>query len=190
MARTRSSYSRERITVIKRFPWPAAQLNWWVIVMLATGGLELGVFADFLSIQNQMGLGIPWLFPFGITVGSLTVLFIIVMLFMIAQNNLDPSYVILGCFILIVLFLTGLIETAIQLFGNGNVSSTCSTYVTSQKVTGVSLDTLAWLEQNAICSEWDAVFAFWIIGLVFLIWMIVMASQVNNNTKGGRGSGW
>lgn len=140
---------------------------------------------------------------------------------MIAQNNLDPSYVILGCFILIVLFLTGLIETAIQLFGNvsdalllpikpvlpiffifllnlhctdtktkGNVSSTCSTYVTSQKVTGVSLDTLAWLEQNAICSEWDAVFAFWIIGLVFLIWMIVMASQVNNNTKGGRGSGW
>lgn len=40
------------------------------------------------------------------------------MLIMIAQSNLDPSYVILGCFILIVLFLTGLIETAIQLFGN------------------------------------------------------------------------
>lgn len=40
------------------------------------------------------------------------------MLIMIAQNNLDPNYVILGCFILIVLFLTGLIETAIQLFGN------------------------------------------------------------------------
>ena len=60
MARTRSSYSRERITVLKRFPWPTAQLNWWVIVMLATGGLILGVFADFLSIQQQMGLGIPW----------------------------------------------------------------------------------------------------------------------------------
>lgn len=60
MARTRSSYSRERVTVVRRYPWPAMLLNWWTIVMLATGGLLLGVFADFLSIQQQMGLGIPW----------------------------------------------------------------------------------------------------------------------------------
>lgn len=60
MARTRSSYSRERISVIRKFPWPDAQLNFWTIVMLATGGLILGVFADFMSIQSQMNLGIPW----------------------------------------------------------------------------------------------------------------------------------
>jgi hypothetical protein len=28
---------------------------------------------------------------------------------------------------------------------------------------------------------WQAVFAFWIIGSVFLIWMMVMAGQVNSN---------
>ncbi|KAL1303891.1 hypothetical protein AAFC00_000345 [Neodothiora populina] len=184
----RSTYSRERITVVRRYPWPSVQLNWWIIVMLAAGGLILGVFADFVSIQNQFGLGIPWLFPYGITVGALTVLFLIVMLIMLAQKNLDPDYVILGCFILIVLYITGLIETAIQLFGNGNVSSTCNNYVSSQKITGVSLDTLAWLEQNAICNEWDAVFAFWIIGMVFLIWMIIMASQVKTANSRSRGS--
>lgn len=118
MARTRSSYSRERITITRRYPWPTAQLNWWIIVMLATGGLILGVFADFLSIQHQFGIGIPWLFPYGITVGSLTVLFVLVGIILQAQGQLDPFLVILGCGILVVLFITGLIETAIQLFGN------------------------------------------------------------------------
>jgi hypothetical protein len=28
---------------------------------------------------------------------------------------------------------------------------------------------------------WQAEFAFWIIGCVFLVWMMVMASQVNSN---------
>jgi len=28
---------------------------------------------------------------------------------------------------------------------------------------------------------WQAIFAFWIIGSVFLVWMMVMASQVNSN---------
>lgn len=58
------------------------------------------------------------LFPYAITVGSLTVVFVILMLVMLAQKNLDPNAVILGSFILIALFLTGLIETAIQLFGD------------------------------------------------------------------------
>lgn len=45
------------------------------------------------------------------------------MLIMIGQNNLDPQAVILGSFILIVLFLAGLIETAIQLFGTVSLRS-------------------------------------------------------------------
>jgi formate/nitrite transporter FocA (FNT family) len=28
---------------------------------------------------------------------------------------------------------------------------------------------------------WQTVFAFWIIGSVFLVWMMVMAGQVNSN---------
>jgi hypothetical protein len=31
---------------------------------------------------------------------------------------------------------------------------------------------------------WNAAFAFWIIGTVFLVWIMVMASQVNQNQYG------
>lgn len=57
----------------------------------------------------------------------------------------------LGAFILLVLYLTGLIETGIQLFGAGNVSTNCQRYVNNNPISGVSASTLAWLEQNSIC---------------------------------------
>ena len=31
---------------------------------------------------------------------------------------------------------------------------------------------------------WNAAFAFWIIGTVFFVWIMVMASQVNQNQYG------
>lgn len=58
------------------------------------------------------------LFPYAVTVGSLTLFFVILMIILLAQKKLQPAWVILGTFILIALFLAGLIETAIQLFGN------------------------------------------------------------------------
>lgn len=57
----RSSVSRTRVVVRQSYYWPDWQLNLWIIVMLAAGGLLVGVFAEFLSIQQQLGhLGIPW----------------------------------------------------------------------------------------------------------------------------------
>ncbi|KAK4988641.1 hypothetical protein LTR66_007151 [Elasticomyces elasticus] len=104
------------------------------------------------------------------------------MLVLISQRRLLPSVVLLWSFILLVLFITGLIETAIQLFGpQGNVNGNCQNYITNQPVTGVSVSTLAWLQQNSICQSWQAAFAFWIVGAVFLVWMLVMASRVNSN---------
>jgi len=145
--------------------------------MLVTGGLELGVFASFMQIQAQMKLGVPWLFPFGITVGALTIVAIIVAEILVAQHRLAPQWVMMAAFVLFVLYLTGLIETAIQLFGPaGNVNGNCGSLVA---YTGVSLDTLAYLEQHSICQSWDAAFAFWIVGAVFLVWVFIMASQVN-----------
>lgn len=46
---------------------------------------------------------------------------------------------------------------------------------------GQSQETLAWLQNNSICQQWRAVFAFEIIGTVFLFWMLVMAYQVNRD---------
>ena len=127
--------------------------------------------------------------PFGITVGALTVIFIIIMLILISQRRLLPGVVILGSFILLVLYITGLIETAIQLFGpTGNISGNCQNYITSQAAenNSLSINTLAWLEQNSICQSWYAVFAFWIIGAVFLVWMIILASMVARGGYGDR----
>ena len=123
--------------------------------------------------------------PFGITVGALTVLFVIAMLALIYQRRLLPGLVMIGCFILAVLYLTGLIETAIQLFGpTGDINGKCQVYVYNNEFNGPTINTLAWLQQNATCQSWLAVFAFWIIGAVFLVWMIVLASMV---ARGGLG---
>lgn len=117
--------------------------------------------------------------PYGIAIGSLTVLLVIVMLLLIYQRRLIPGIVTIMSFILFVLFLTGLIETAIQVFGpQGDINGNCQLYVFNNPQTGVSVNTLAWLQQNSTCQSWYAVFAFWIVGAVFLVWMMVIATLV------------
>ena len=122
--------------------------------------------------------------PYGITIGALTIIFVITMLLLIYQRRLLPGLVMIGCFILTVLYITGLIETAIQLFGPaGDINSNCQMIT---KSSGPSFNTLAYLQQRSTCQSWLAVFAFWIVGAVFLTWMIVLASMV---ARGGLGGG-
>ena len=54
------SVSRTRVVVRQSYYWPDQQLNGWILVMLATGGTLIGVFAVFIQQQQQLGLGIPW----------------------------------------------------------------------------------------------------------------------------------
>ncbi|KAF2011692.1 hypothetical protein BU24DRAFT_287213 [Aaosphaeria arxii CBS 175.79] len=169
------------VVVREKYYWPDAQLNIWTIIMLATAGLILGVSAQFMMIQNTMRLQTPWILPYGVTVGALTIVFIIVELILIAQRRLLPGVMMLLSFILLVLFITGIIGTAIQLFGGPNINNQCNAYVFNRRERGASLETLAWLQQQSICQSWQAAFAFWIIGSVFMVWMMVMASQVNQN---------
>jgi len=175
MART---VIEERVVVRERYYWPPMQLNFWIIIILAAGSLILGVCAQFMTIQNRLHLQIPWLFPYGVAVGSLTLAFCILQIVMIAQRRLLPGVMMLGAFILFVLFLTGIIGTAIQLFGEGDVNANCQKYVDDNKVSGLSANTLVWLQQNNICSCWYAMFSFWIIGAIFFVWMLIMASAV------------
>lgn len=123
--------------------------------------------------------------PFGITVGALTIVYVLIMLVLIVQRRLLPGILIIGSFILLVLYITGLVETAIQLFGPaGDINSKCNTYVFGMESNDLSINTLAWLEQSSICRSWQAVFSFWIIGAVFLVYMIVLAAMV---AQGGYG---
>lgn len=82
-------------------------------------------------------------------------------------------------FVLFVLWLTGLIETAIQLYGSSaNVNGNCNSL---QRFTGVSIETLAYLTQSTICGLWRASFGLEIVACVFFIWLIIMAWQVNRD---------
>ncbi|CAN9085228.1 unnamed protein product [Alternaria alternata] len=169
------------IVVREKYYWPDLQLNLWTIVMLATAGTILGINAQFMAIQDRMGLGTPWIMPYGVTVGTLAIIFIIIEIVFIAQRKLLPATMMLLSFILLVLFIAGIIGTAIQLFAGPNINNQCNTYVFNNDASGPNVDTLAFLQQRNICQCWQAEFAFWIIGSIFLVWMMVMASQVNSN---------
>jgi hypothetical protein len=139
--------------------------------------------------------------PYGVTVGALALIFLLVEIVYIAQRKLLPTVMMLLSFILFVLFIAGIIGTAIQLFTGPNINNQCNTFVFNDDVSGPSANTLAFLQQRNICKStafrrarvegmaankltgqcWQAVFAFWIIGSVFLVWMMVMAGQVNSN---------
>jgi hypothetical protein len=74
------------------------------------------------------------------------------MLWLISQRSLLPGIVILGAFILFVLWLVGLIVTSIEFWGpTGNVNTECNIYVIGQNTNGATIETLAWLEQHSIC---------------------------------------
>lgn len=119
------------------------------------------------------------IFPYSIAVGVLTLVFLFSLLVLISQRQLLPGIVVVGSFILFVLFLTGLIETSIQLYGpKGSVNSYCNAYRPSR---GPSAETLAWLQTQGICNDWEAVFSMYIVGTIFLLWMMVMAWQVNRD---------
>ncbi|MCJ1358673.1 MAG: hypothetical protein MMC33_008673 [Icmadophila ericetorum] len=166
----------------KRYQWPESQLNFWLFFFFASCATVLGIFAYFITVQNQLQLGTPWIFPYEVTITSLSILFLILMWVLINQRQLLPGIVIVGSFILFVLWLAGLIETAIELFGpTGGVSGNCNLYVNSVPFKGVSVGTLAYLEQMNICQSWEAAFAFEVVGTVFLFWMMIMSWQVNQD---------
>jgi hypothetical protein len=90
--------------------------------------------------------------PYWITVGALSIVFILLMLYLIQNHSLLPGIVILGSFILFVLWVVGLIVISVELWGpTGSVNTNCNLYVNAEASMGPSFATLAWLEQHSIC---------------------------------------
>jgi hypothetical protein len=91
-------------------------------------------------------------FPYWIAVAALSIIYLALMLWLISQRSLLPGIVILGAFILFVLWLVGLIVTSIEFWGpTGNVNTECNIFVIGQNTNGATIETLAWLEQHSIC---------------------------------------
>ncbi|KAH8426958.1 uncharacterized protein KD926_007207 [Aspergillus affinis] len=166
----------------RRYHWPELQLNIWIIIVLAASAICLGIFSWFMVVQSELELGIPWLFPYMTVSGALGVFFIILILILAAQRFLLPGIIIVGSFILFVLWLTGLIETSLQLYGVvGNVNDNCKIYVDDNHFGGNNLQTMAWLTQSTICNCWKTAFAFELVNTIFFLWMMIMSWQVNRD---------
>lgn len=212
-----------RTTARRRYQWPELQLNIWLITVLAGSGTCLGIFAWFMVVQSQLHLGTPWyvspiskgwtlrltnddnrLFPFMTVCGALGVAFCLIILILAAQRFLLPGIIIIGSFLLFTLWLTGLIETGLQLYGaQANVNSNCQNYVSNLPYEGNTIEALAWLTQNNICKLdftlireflgcwwflfigncWKAAFAFELVNTVFYFWMMVMSWQVHRDAN-------
>lgn len=174
-----SAVYERRVERVHKYHWPAIQLNIWMLFMLVASSAILGIFASFIQIQEQLRLGVPWYFPYYITVCALVMAFILLLLWLIFQRRLLPSIVMIGGFILFVLWLVGLIVVSVELWGpSGSVSVNCDAAVFDRNPTGQTLQTLAWLEQRSICQSWQAVFSLGLVGAIFLLWIMVIAYQV------------
>ena len=95
-------------------------------------------------------------FPYYISVSALTILFIIGLFWLIAERRLLPAIVMIGAFMLFVLWLTGLVVISIELFGpSGSISSNCDIDVFTRDPRGQTQEALAYLQQRNIC-RWHA----------------------------------
>jgi len=57
-------YERRVVEKIHKYHWPAVQLNVWMLIMLISAGVIIGVFSAFIEIQNTLLLPVPWyVFP-------------------------------------------------------------------------------------------------------------------------------
>lgn len=84
----------------------------------------------------------------------------VLLLYLINQRSLLPGIVILGAFILFVLWMVALVVVSIELWGpQGNVNGNCQLYIVNQQTSGRTAETLAWLMQSEICEFGP--FLFW-----------------------------
>ncbi|KAL5601478.1 uncharacterized protein BROUX77_005727 [Berkeleyomyces rouxiae] len=170
--------TRRYVSHHHQYRWPGLLFNIWVLLMLLTSSACLGVLANFVVIQKRLERGIPWYFPFFITVAALTLIFIFVLIWLTWKRRLLPAIVMIGAFVLFILWIIGLVRISMALWGPGKVNSQCSIHVFSQSPKGESIDTLAWMMQRSICQSWHALFSFLLIGTASLVWIMVMAYQV------------
>ena len=168
-----SDMTYERRTAhVRTYNWPPFYLNLWIFVMLLASGSIMGVFSIFIQTQERLELGIPWsvplspfhrdqhrntdsenrYFPYFIAVGAHTVVFIFGLFWLIYNRRLLPAIVMIGAFMLFILWMVGLVVTSVELWGpSGSVNGVCNMQVFNKNPTGASEATLAWMQQKNIC---------------------------------------
>lgn len=55
-----STITEDMTVHMHKYHWPAIQLNLWMLFMLVASSAILGIFANFITIQQQLSLNVPW----------------------------------------------------------------------------------------------------------------------------------
>lgn len=127
------------------------------------------------SSARNHSLTLGRIIPFGACVGGLTEFFVWTVLLLSFSRRLFPGLVMLKAFILFVLYLTGMIGSAIQLFGP--VIKACQN--NSERMSGgLSVESVIGLAQQGTCEDWYVVFSFWVTGMCAEVWIFVVARRV------------
>lgn len=90
-------------------------------------------------------------FPYYITVASFSILYVALLVFLLSRHRLLPAIVMIGAFLVSVLWFVGLVVVSIQLWGSNGVNGECNLRVFDRSPTGDSEETLAWLMEKSIC---------------------------------------
>lgn len=151
------------------------------------------IYQRYLRFANSF---VARYFPYFITVAALVIVFVATMIWLIANRRLLPAIVMIGSFLLFILWMVGLISTAVELWGpTGSVAGNCQLHVFNENPTGATMETLAWLQQKSICKlfalmserwlltciigqSWYLVFSMALTGALFFVWVMVMSYRV------------
>lgn len=96
----------------------------------------------------------PRILPYQVTVASITLVFLMIMMWLIMMRQLLPGIVIVGSFMCFVLWVAGLVQIGIELYGPGlNINQVCITWVNNAYPAKVqTIEMLAWITQKNICT--------------------------------------
>lgn len=172
---------RERVSHVHTYKWPWIPFNAWMFLMLLSSCTIVGVFSSFIGIQYQLELPVPWCvspsnllrgspsivawilprdvkltlscryFPYYITVASFSILYVGTLVFLLSRHRLLPAIVMIGAFLVLVLWFVGLVVVAIQLWGSNGVNGECNLRVFNETPKGDTRETLAWMMERSIC---------------------------------------
>ena len=90
-------------------------------------------------------------FPYYITVASFSILYVSLLVFLLSRHRLLPAIVMIGAFLVSVLWFVGLVVVSLQLWGGNGVNGECNLRVFDRNPTGDSRETLAWMMEKSIC---------------------------------------
>lgn len=96
-----------------------------------------------------------------LTVSTITIVFVCAVVALYYVHLLLPIVVMIGSFIMFVLWITGLVKASIELWGPlGSINDNCVRYVYNDDFWGDgSLYTLARIQQQGVCNLWQTTFA-------------------------------